>query len=95
MSTITIAGGVYRERCSWPDWDMPFGSGGRAAAAVCGLVDDVKLVSYASDAAAGDFSHYRQVIKDFLDKQIARDDKFFASLDKRSDEIKALAKKRK
>lgn len=61
MSTITIAGGVYRERCSWPDWDMPFGSGGRAAAAVCGLVDDVKLVSYASDAAAGDFSHYARL----------------------------------
>ena len=58
MSTITVVGGVYRERCSWPDWDMPFGSGGRAAAAVCGLADHVKLVSYATDEAVEDFSRY-------------------------------------
>jgi len=61
MTAITVVGGVYRERCSWPDWDMPFGSGGRAAAAVCGLADHVKLVSYATDEAAKQFLPYAQL----------------------------------
>lgn len=58
MTAITVAGGVYAERCSWPDWNMTFGSGGRAAAALCGLVDRVKLVSYAPADAAQHFAVY-------------------------------------
>lgn len=58
MTAVTVVGGVYRERCSWPEWDMPFGSGGRAAAAVCGLADSVRLVSYATEEAAKDFARY-------------------------------------
>lgn len=31
---ITVAGGVYQERCITPDWHQLYGSGGRAAAAL-------------------------------------------------------------
>lgn len=34
---ITVAGGVYRERCITPEWDQLFGSGGRAATALATL----------------------------------------------------------
>lgn len=47
MSEITISGGIYHERCIWPDWDQVYGSGGRAAAALSGHVDDVTLRTYA------------------------------------------------
>ena len=48
MSALTVAGGLYRERCIFPEWDRVFGSGGRAAAAVAGHVDHITLRTYAS-----------------------------------------------
>jgi len=58
MSAITIVGGVYHERCIWPDWDQVFGSGGRAAAALSGLVDKLTLRTYARDDTAERFKAY-------------------------------------
>lgn len=43
---ITIAGGVYVEHCIEPAWEQLFGSGGRAAAALTELCDDVSLTTY-------------------------------------------------
>lgn len=43
---ITIAGGCYVERCVDPPWDQLFGSGGRAAAALSALDNNVKLTTY-------------------------------------------------
>jgi hypothetical protein len=43
------------ERAIWPDWQQIFGSGGRAAAAVQGHVDEVVLHTYAPDELASDF----------------------------------------
>ncbi len=48
MSTITIVGGVYHERCIWPSWDQIVGSGGRAAATLRGHVRSISLHSYAT-----------------------------------------------
>ncbi|MEO1089338.1 MAG: PfkB family carbohydrate kinase [Pseudomonadota bacterium] len=46
----TVVGGVYAERCIEPFWDDVYGSGGRAAAAICGELPDVKLVTYRARA---------------------------------------------
>ncbi|WP_207005354.1 PfkB family carbohydrate kinase [Trinickia mobilis] len=48
MSAITIVGGVYHERCIWPEWDFVYGSGGRAAVALSSQVERVTLQGYAS-----------------------------------------------
>ncbi len=48
MTTLHIVGGIYRERCVWPDWNQVWGSGGRAAAAVSGHVDQIVLSGYAT-----------------------------------------------
>jgi hypothetical protein len=58
MTELTIVGGIYHERCVWPDWDRFFGSGGRAAAAVTAYLDSVTLHSYAEPATAGAFDPY-------------------------------------
>lgn len=58
MTGITVVGGVYRERCAWPEWEMVFGSGGRAAAALCGHADSVRLVAYATAELAAEFGPY-------------------------------------
>ena len=58
MTAITVVGGVYTERCTWPDWDMIFGSGGRAAAALSSLVDTVELVAYATPETTKRFQDY-------------------------------------
>lgn len=58
MTGITVVGGVYRERCAWPEWHMVFGSGGRAAAALCGHADSVRLVAYATEELAAEFGPY-------------------------------------
>lgn len=56
MTEISVVGGVYRERCIWPEWDQIFGSGGRAAAAMVTHVDRVTLHAYASFEAARRFA---------------------------------------
>lgn len=58
MTEISVVGGVYHERCIWPDWDQLYGSGGRAAAAMVGHVDDITLHAYATAEAAGRFALY-------------------------------------
>ncbi|MGO7339983.1 PfkB family carbohydrate kinase [Rhizobium johnstonii] len=45
MSEIQIVGGVYREKVAFPYWDQLFGSAGRAAMALVGQVDTVRLRS--------------------------------------------------
>lgn len=55
QSAITIVGGVYNERCTWPSWDQIFGSGGRAAAALERHVDDVTLCTYAHPSVEAEF----------------------------------------
>lgn len=55
MSAITIAGGIYHERCVWPQWDQIYGSGGRAAAALVGHVDQITLRGYAQEEIASQF----------------------------------------
>ncbi|MCU1273498.1 MAG: Nucleoside 2-deoxyribosyltransferase family protein [Bryobacterales bacterium] len=58
MSTITVVGGVYHERCIWPDWDHVYGSGGRAASALSEHVDEVVLHTYARPETAKLFAPY-------------------------------------
>ncbi|WNG60925.1 nucleoside 2-deoxyribosyltransferase [Archangium gephyra] len=58
MTAITIAGGVYHERCIWPDWDQLYGSAGRAAAALSGHVGSITLRGYARPDVATRFSQY-------------------------------------
>jgi len=50
MSSLSVVGGVYHERCIWPDWDQIVGSGGRAAATLKGHVKSISLHSYATPA---------------------------------------------
>lgn len=49
MTRIDIVGGVYRERCSFPEWNQIFGSAGRAAVALSAHVDTVVLHTFVSD----------------------------------------------
>ena len=55
MSALTVVGGLYRERCIWPEWNRVFGSGGRAAAAVVDHVDAITFQTYASATATEEF----------------------------------------
>ena len=50
-----MAGGLYHERCIWPEWNRVLGSGGRAAASVVGHVKDITFRTYASAAAVEEF----------------------------------------
>ncbi len=43
MTAINIVGGIYREKCAFPYWDQLFGSAGRAAMALEGLVGEIHL----------------------------------------------------
>lgn len=79
MAALTIVGGVYGERCIQPAWDAVFGSAGRAAQAVEGLVDEpVELVTYvAADATSS--------VQDLADRcgatLVAHPSKAFVSFD--------------
>ncbi|MCL6742318.1 PfkB family carbohydrate kinase [Kosakonia sp. R1.Fl] len=44
-----IIGGVYREICLRPHWNYIYGSGGRAALAMCEMGVDIKLHAYLDD----------------------------------------------
>lgn len=46
---ISIAGGVYAERCKYPAWDQIYGSGLRAAIAMSSVSDAVRLHAYVPD----------------------------------------------
>lgn len=56
MRALTVVGGLYRERCLWPEWNRLFGSGGRAAAALVGHVDDITFRTYASPTTIEEFT---------------------------------------
>ena len=43
MSAVDVVGGVYGERCAFPNWDEVYGSGGRAAAGLSSHLDAVRL----------------------------------------------------
>ena len=61
MKRLSIAGGVYHERCIWPEWDQVFGSAGRAAVAVSSGEISVALYGYASSEAGRRFSPYGEM----------------------------------
>jgi carboxyl-terminal processing protease len=46
------------------------------------------LKALAEKSLGGDFTHYRTVVKNFLETQIARDDALYTALEKKADEIK-------
>jgi nucleoside 2-deoxyribosyltransferase len=48
VTSLTVVGGVYHERCIWPEWNQVYGSAGRAAAALSGHVDAITLHCYAT-----------------------------------------------
>jgi hypothetical protein len=56
---ISIVGGIYHERCLWPDWDQIYGSGGRAAATLSGHIGSVMLHGYISGETATAFEPCR------------------------------------
>jgi hypothetical protein len=58
VTEITVIGGVYHERCIWPEWDQIYGSAGRAAAAISGHVDQIRLITYARPDTADIFASY-------------------------------------
>ncbi|MFZ6780426.1 PfkB family carbohydrate kinase [Undibacterium sp. Ji83W] len=47
MTTLKIAGGIYREICQFPERREILGSGGRAAAALSEINDDIELHGFA------------------------------------------------
>ncbi|TCA66474.1 PfkB family carbohydrate kinase [Rhizobium leguminosarum] len=49
MSKIEIVGGIYREKVAFPYWDQLLGSAGRAANALVGHVDEIRLHSALTD----------------------------------------------
>ena len=49
---ISVAGGVYAERCLEPFWDDVYGSGGRAAAAMSGSLEGIRLHTYRASGLA-------------------------------------------
>ncbi|MFC0387626.1 PfkB family carbohydrate kinase [Muricoccus vinaceus] len=63
MSGILVAGGVYRERCIWPNWQQTFGSAGRAACALADFGLPVTLVSCASPAVETEFAPQARISK--------------------------------
>lgn len=50
---MEIIGGVYRELCMVPAWNQIYGSGGRAARAICGMSSDIRLHTYENSDNAG------------------------------------------
>ena len=80
---ITVAGGLYVERCIEPRWDDAYGSGGRAAAALSGAVPGIRLHTYRNasldDAEASLKSAYGILVDGPMgDREIAFD--YFHSL---------------
>lgn len=49
MTMIDVVGGIYREKCAFPYWDQLFGSAGRAAMALSGIVSQIRLHSALSE----------------------------------------------
>ena len=54
---MQIVGGLYREICMIPEWDAEFGSGGRAAAAICKLSPGSVLHTYVYDSNSLGIEH--------------------------------------
>lgn len=60
---ISVAGGVYTERCLEPFWDDVYGSAGRAAALISGAVSDVKLYTYRARGLADGLANLAAVYR--------------------------------
>ncbi|AVH43722.1 PfkB family carbohydrate kinase [Agrobacterium tumefaciens] len=71
MTEIDIVGGIYREKCAFPYWDQLFGSAGRAAAALDGHIDTIRLHSALSE---GEIQTAKAVFAD-IDLRISARDK--------------------
>ena len=76
MNTLTVAGGLYHERCIWPEWNRVLGSGGRAATTVVGHIDAITLRTYASPTAVDEFRPQAKI--DNLDFRPETVDQFIA-----------------
>ena len=68
---ISIAGGCYVERCVDPPWDQLFGSGGRAAAALSALDNNVKLTTYIDENTALRWRRWLQSLASRLTIQLS------------------------
>jgi len=55
VSSLLVTGGVYRERCVWPEWKRTFGSAGRAASAASSLVDSTEVLTPAPQQIADEY----------------------------------------
>lgn len=56
VTSLLVAGGVYREICTWPEWKRTFGSAGRAASAVAQLVGKVSVLTPAPAEVAAEYA---------------------------------------
>jgi len=54
----------------------------------------VELAALASQASAGDFSHFTKLLNNFLETQIGRDKALYDGLENRAEEIKTLSKEK-
>jgi len=55
---VRIIGGIYNERTIFPEDDVIYGSGGRAAAALSQLDSDIKLTSYVGENRRTDIEYH-------------------------------------
>ena len=59
MTVLLVVGGVYRERCIWPEWRRTLGSAGRAAVAVAPFFDKVDVLSPAPPSVLEEYEDER------------------------------------
>lgn len=55
---MRIVGGIYRERSTFPDRDVIYGSGGRAAEALSLMNPDITLTSFVGENKRADIEYY-------------------------------------
>ncbi|MBU9863835.1 hypothetical protein J1791_01045, partial [Rahnella aceris] len=64
-----IIGGVYREICLRPHWNYIYGSGGRAALAMCEMGVDIHLHTYLGN----EYKKYLEIEADFCSGKLTID----------------------
>ena len=64
---MRIVGGVYRERSVFPQGDVLYGSGGRAAAALRELCSDITLTTFVGRQRSGDLRYFAKEWRVTLD----------------------------
>lgn len=55
-------------------------------------IPDEELIKIRDAALDGDFTHFRDIVKTFMETHIGRDEALYAGLDKRIEEVKAILK---